>query len=80
MGTIHVFGTVRRIGKGLAAALVLACIWPLSSVRTEVRLEVLESGVSFLTTFILKGKEVLWRGGGGEEGGGRKPEDRQIER
>ena len=78
VGAIHVLGTVRSIGKGLATALILAHVWSLSGVRTEVSLEVLKPRVSFLTTFILKGKEVLWRDRQGVVG--ERSEDKQTER
>lgn len=56
VGAVHVLGTVRGIGKGFATPLILAHVWPLSRVRTEVCLEVLKPRVSFLTAFILQGK------------------------
>lgn len=53
MGAVHVFGTVRCIGKGLATALVLADVRTLSGVRTKMGLEILKTRVGLVTTIIL---------------------------
>ena len=55
MGPVHVLGTVRGVGEGLATPLKLADVWPLARVGAEMGLEVLQSGVRLETTLILKG-------------------------
>lgn len=45
MRPILVFGSIRGVGEGLVAALVLAYVRFLSGVRAQVRLQVLQAGV-----------------------------------
>ena len=78
MGAVHVFGTVRGIRECFATTLVLADVRALSCVRTKMSLEVLQTRVGFVATFILqgreRGREERERGGGRE--GGREERER----
>ena len=58
MSSILVFGTVRRVAKGLRAARHLTWVRPLSSVTSQVGLLIFQSRISFLATRKLQFKYI----------------------
>ena len=72
MGAVHVLGTVRGVRESFATTLVLADVRTLARVRAKMGLEVLQTRVGFVATFILQGER--------EREGGRRERERERER
>lgn len=56
MSSVLVLGPVRRVGERFVAAFVLTHIWFFSGVRSQVRFQILQSGVGLCTTFKLQAR------------------------
>ena len=54
MGSILVFGTIRRVREGFFASRYFADVRPFTRMRTKMCFEILKARVCFVATFVLK--------------------------